>query len=45
METVTQGDEAQARDVSRIALADDETDLVRAARKALDTLLDAKAFW
>lgn len=45
VETVTQGDEAQARDVSRIALADDETDLVRAARKALDTLLDAKAFW
>lgn len=42
---VTHGDQALARDASRVALAGDEDDLVTAARKSLDTLLDAKTFW
>jgi inorganic triphosphatase YgiF len=45
VETVTQGDAAQARDVSRVVLADDEEALVDAARKALKALLEAKRFW
>jgi triphosphatase len=45
VETVTQGDAAQARDVSRVAFGDDEDALIHAARKALDDLLGAKRFW
>lgn len=45
VETVAQGDAGQARDVARVALADDEDDLVDAARKALKALLEAKPFW
>jgi len=45
VETVTQGDAAQVRDVSRVAFVDDEDALVDAAGKALDDLLDAKRFW
>lgn len=45
VETATQGDADQARAVARVALADDEDDLVDAAREALKTLREAKRFW
>jgi inorganic triphosphatase YgiF len=45
IETVSHGDEATARDAARVALADDEADLLDRARRALDDLLDAKPFW
>lgn len=45
VEAVTHGDEALARDVARVAFVDDEEELSRAARKALDALRDAKPFW
>lgn len=45
VETVAHGDADQIRDASRVALADDEDDLIDAARRALDDLRDAKRFW
>jgi len=45
IETVSHGDATTARDAARIALADDETELLDRARRALDDLLDAKPFW
>lgn len=45
VEAVAHGDPDQVRAVTRIALSDDEDDLVEAARKALRDLLDAKPFW
>jgi triphosphatase len=45
IETVSHGDEAAARDAARVALADNETELLDQTRQALDELLDAKPFW
>jgi len=45
IQTVTHGDDATARDAARVALADDEAELLEHARKALDDLLEAKPFW
>jgi len=45
IETVSHGDPATARDAARVALADDEDDLLKTAAKALDDLLAAKPFW
>ena len=45
IETVSHGDPATARDAARVALADDEAELLDQARRALDELLDAKPFW
>ncbi len=42
---VAQGDEALAKAAERVALADDETDLLDAARKTLRDLLEAERFW
>jgi inorganic triphosphatase YgiF len=45
IETAAHGDEILARDAARVALADDEDELLKAAGKALDDLLCAKPFW
>jgi triphosphatase len=45
IETVSHGDAILARDATRVVLADDERELLAAARKALDGLLEAKPFW
>ncbi len=45
IETVSHGDAATARDATRVALVEDEEDLLKAAAEALDDLLDAKPFW
>lgn len=45
VETAAHGDTTLARDASRVVLADDEGELLKAASKALDDLLDAKPFW
>jgi inorganic triphosphatase YgiF len=45
IETMSHGDATLARDATRVVLADDERELLAAARKALDDLLDAKPFW
>jgi inorganic triphosphatase YgiF len=45
IQTVTHGDDATARAAARVALADDEAELLGHAHKALDALLDAKPFW
>jgi hypothetical protein len=45
IETAAHGDEAMARDARRVALADDEHDLLQKAKEALDDLLEAKPFW
>lgn len=42
---VTHGDRDLARDAARVVLTDNEPELLHAARKALDDLLDAKIFW
>jgi hypothetical protein len=45
VEAVAHGDPDQVRAVTRIALSDDEDDLLETARKALRDLLHAKPFW
>jgi len=45
IETATHGDETLARDAARVVLTDDEDELLKAAGKALDGLLEAKPFW
>ncbi|MBO9547492.1 CHAD domain-containing protein, partial [Caulobacter sp.] len=45
VETAAHGDAMLARDAARVVLADDQGDLLKAASKALDDLLDAKPFW
>lgn len=45
IEAATHGDGTLARDAARVILADDEDELLKAAGKALDDLLDAKPFW
>lgn len=45
IQTVSHGDETTARDAARVAFSDDEDQLLKAAAKALNDLLDAKPFW
>ena len=45
IDEVTGRERELVRNVSRVVLADSEDDLMKAARKALDDLLDAKPFW